>query len=256
MIVFVCENQRALYHPEAASSVIFVGVPSPQLPPCPDISAPFQDDCKSDSPSHHTIRTNPNLKVFTFLVLGIICPRKNQTWAVDVFQQFVNNHEHHLHASNTSLRLLIVGARYTRAYEVEYLQKLNEAVEDFRCRRDASCIPGGGGHSIEVHDVTDHVDQFYNVTDVLLVTSLNEVTPMVIPEALAWGIPVIATNIAGIPEMFQDGIEGFLVSPDDNQRAIECMYKLVHDKELNVSMGEAAKQRFEKAFSLESMVQL
>ena len=50
--------------------------------------------------------------------------------------------------------------------------------------------------------------------DCLLFTSVNEVTPMVISEAMSWSIPVLTTNIAGIPEMFSaDGVEGFLYSP-------------------------------------------
>ena len=65
-------------------------------------------------------------------------------------------------------RLVIVGARYTRPYEISYLNEVKEAIALGQC-----------SHLIELHDVTDDVDQFYKEADCLLVTSLNEVTPMV-----------------------------------------------------------------------------
>ena len=56
-------------------------------------------------------------------------------------------------------------------------------------------------HRIELHDVTENVDAFYARADILLFTSLNEVTPLVLSEAMSHRIPIISTNIAGIPEM-------------------------------------------------------
>jgi len=56
-------------------------------------------------------------------------------------------------------------------------------------------------HRIELHDVTENVDPFYARADILLFTSLNEVTPLVLSEAMSHRIPIISTNIAGIPEM-------------------------------------------------------
>ena len=71
-------------------------------------------------------------------------------------------------------------------------------------------------------------------------TSINEVTPMVISEAMSWGIPVLSTNIAGIPEMFNDGVEGFLFAPGDDQKAVRVMNLLYEDKDdLRARMGKA-----------------
>jgi len=52
--------------------------------------------------------------VFTFLVLGIVCPRKNQLWAIELFKQFAGD--------RTDVNLTIVGARYTREYEKNYCE--------------------------------------------------------------------------------------------------------------------------------------
>jgi glycosyltransferase involved in cell wall biosynthesis len=59
---------------------------------------------------------------------------------------------------------------------------------------------------------------------------------MVISEAMSYEIPVIATNIAGIPEMITHGVEGYLVTPGDNQAAISSMELLYQDKDLRRQM--------------------
>lgn len=71
------------------------------------------------------------------------------------------------------MKLIIVGARRTRRYEIEYLQRVEKAVAD--------------DPRIELCDVTDDVDTYYRKAHCLLCTSLNEVTPMVISEAMSWG---------------------------------------------------------------------
>jgi glycosyltransferase involved in cell wall biosynthesis len=99
-IVFVCEKQLQLYSPVAPSTVIFVGVPSP----LPTIRGRKQPGEECPSPE---IRPT-----FNFLVLGIICPRKNQVWAVELFKKFAQG--------RLDVRLLIVGARYCTVQHICY----------------------------------------------------------------------------------------------------------------------------------------
>ncbi len=119
----------------------------------------------------------------------IICPRKNQIWAVRLFKKFKKE------TKNANAKLVIVGARYSRQYEVDYINKIKEEI--------------AGDSSIEIHDLTNDVDQYYRSSDCLLMTSLNEVTPLVISEAMSYRMPVISTNIAGVPEMMDGKITVF-----------------------------------------------
>lgn len=215
MVVCVCESQRQLYNPTAPSTVIYVGVPDPR----PRITA-------NNSMAK-------GLTTFTFLCLGIVCPRKNQLWTIELFKKFS--------IGKSNARLQIVGARYTRAYEMEYLEKVKMAIGDI-CE-------------IELHDVTDNVDYFYASCDCLILTSLNEVTPMVISEALSWSIPVISTNIAGVAEMFTNGVEGYHFDPGDEKRALDAMEKVYNDKELRSRMRQQARARYERMFDLDAMVE-
>jgi hypothetical protein len=154
-------------------------------------------------------------------------------WAVQLFKMFANDH--------TDVRLQIVGARYTRPYEIEYLNQVKAAI--------------GDDTRIELCDVTSDVNQYYRTADCLLFTSINEVTPMVISEAMSWGLPVLSTNIAGIPEMLTDGEEGFLFAPYDDVGALECMKMIVDDEDLRLSMESKGIERFNSRFDLDIMVE-
>ena len=78
---------------------------------------------------------------------------------------------------------------------------------------------------------------------------------MVISEAMSYEIPVITTNIAGIPEMVNHGIEGFLVEPGDTPSAISYMEQLYNDQKLRTKMGKAGKKRFDTTFDVDIMVE-
>eukprot|EP00599_Poterioochromonas_sp_BG-1_P008745 CAMPEP_0173153570 /NCGR_PEP_ID=MMETSP1105-20130129/12939_1 /TAXON_ID=2985 /ORGANISM="Ochromonas sp., Strain BG-1" /LENGTH=635 /DNA_ID=CAMNT_0014069531 /DNA_START=1 /DNA_END=1908 /DNA_ORIENTATION=- len=219
-VVCVCDSQKQLYHPDAPSSVIFVGVPDP----CKRLGTDIL-------PSNLPVGRKSN--VFTFLCLGIICPRKNQLWTIRLFKAFA--------ADRQDVRLQIVGARYIRDYEIEYLDQIKKEI--------------GDDPRIEIHDVTHEVDQFFKEADALILTSLNEVTPMVISEAMSWGIPVLSTNIAGIKEMYHDGVEGFHFSPGDKKKALKAMKRVYQDDKLRHQMGIQGRARFETTFDLSIMVE-
>lgn len=229
MVVCVCESQRKLYSPTAPSTVIFVGVPDPIPRQTASMLDFTPDEAATDMLRDLSLPSRP----FTFLCLGIICPRKNQIWTAQIFQKFAKDKQ--------NVRLQIVGARYTRLYEIEYLQKLREVV--------------GDDPRIEVIDVSENVDQFYKSADCLILTSLNEVTPMVISESLSWGIPVLSTNIAGIKEMFTDGMEGYHFDPHDEEKSLFGMEQIYSDEKLRNRMRRLARQRFETCFDLDLMVE-
>ena len=152
--VFVCESQKRLYHPEAPCEVIYIGV-SPPPPKVNKFGVLSNDYASTIGPilvpdiGLDEVEKEP----FIFLSLGIVCPRKNQCWAVDIFKKLVGDRK--------DVKLIIVGARYTRSYEIEYVEKLKKIIDNDK--------------RIEIHEVTDNVDQYFSVADVLLFTSKNEV---------------------------------------------------------------------------------
>jgi glycosyltransferase involved in cell wall biosynthesis len=77
-----------------------------------------------------------------------------------------------------------------------------------------------------------------------LVPSRNDNCPLVVIESLAVGTPVIGSSVGGIVEMIRDGVEGFLVEPDDPAALADKLRILFLDKDLRDRMGRNARARF------------
>lgn len=99
----------------------------------------------------------------------------------------------------------------------------------------------------------DDVPRILAASDVLVLPSFREGTPRVITEAMASGLPVVATDIAGIPEQVLDDENGYLVPTGDAPAVRERLGELVADSELRERMGERGLERVEE-FSAEAMV--
>jgi len=91
--------------------------------------------------------------------------------------------------------------------------------------------------------------------DVLVLPSYAEGLPMAVLEAMAWGMPVIATRVGAIPEAVADGVEGYLIEPGDLGALADRMSRLASDAAMRARMGAAARERAEREFSLEAGVE-
>lgn len=77
---------------------------------------------------------------------------------------------------------------------------------------------------------------------VLLLASRQENAPMAVAEAMAAGVPVIASNRCGMPYMVEDGRSGFLVDPENPRQMGERLGKLVSSPDLLDQMGAAGRE--------------
>jgi glycosyltransferase involved in cell wall biosynthesis len=94
---------------------------------------------------------------------------------------------------------------------------------------------------------------FMRSLDVFVLPSLAEGTPNSIIEAMAHGLPVIASAVGGIPELLSNDC-GILVPPGDHEALAEAMKELVSDRELRLRMGRAARERYLSLFSPEAVL--
>ena len=78
--------------------------------------------------------------------------------------------------------------------------------------------------------------------------------PTVIMEAMATGLPVISTDIGGIPEMVVQNETGFLVRPGDAEALAGAIEKVIGDRPLAERLGHAGYQRAQELFSIEKNV--
>jgi glycosyltransferase involved in cell wall biosynthesis len=101
----------------------------------------------------------------------------------------------------------------------------------------------------------EEMPALYARADVCVNPSLMENLSFVILEAMSCGIPVVATAIAGTPEMITHGENGLLVPPRDERRLAEAILTLLGDKGLRLTLGENARHTVLEEFSLDKMAQ-
>jgi len=83
----------------------------------------------------------------------------------------------------------------------------------------------------------------------------EEVFGWMIAEAMAYGKPVVATRVGGIPELVDDGETGFLVSRGDVEAVAEKILRMIGDGELRETLGRAGLHKTELRFDLRNNVQ-
>lgn len=93
------------------------------------------------------------------------------------------------------------------------------------------------------------MNKIYAQADLLVSTSEHEGTPNAVLEAMAHGIPVVATKVGGVPEILDDK-RGFLIQPDDENALVKAITKLISDSALRARFGEQGRSYVEKNHSL------
>ena len=95
------------------------------------------------------------------------------------------------------------------------------------------------------------LEKLYKEIDVLIVASTSEGLSMVILEAMARGIPVIATNVGGNPTLVRNGETGILLPSRDKYLLRDAIVTLLENPELIERYGQAARSMIEAEFSLQ-----
>lgn len=90
--------------------------------------------------------------------------------------------------------------------------------------------------------------QLYHTCDIFCLPTYGDCLPMVLSEAGAASMPTVSTRVAGIPEIVQDGVTGFLVPPGDTNALTEVLRRLVLDTPLRLAQGERASELVTREF--------
>jgi glycosyltransferase involved in cell wall biosynthesis len=99
-------------------------------------------------------------------------------------------------------------------------------------------------------DGSDKVAAF-TTSQMIVVPSWTEAFPLVIPEAMAAGLPIIATAVGAIPDFVTDAEDGFLIAPGDAPALARCICRLLDDEPLRRRMGERVRDRAPREFAIE-----
>lgn len=94
----------------------------------------------------------------------------------------------------------------------------------------------------------------YRDFDMFVLSSYSEATSMSILEAMATGVPVVATSVGGTAELLAGGNAGILVPTEDTRALADAMLGLARSRESRERIGEAARRRVEEEYTERSMI--
>ena len=157
------------------------------------------------------------------VLIGTVCDRKNQKVLINAFAQVPSS------VSN-QMRIFIVGDRESK-YSTE-LHQLKASLSEAKQER------------VVIISETDQPYLYYLAGDISVCSSRLESYPRVVLEAMALGLPIIATPVFGIIEQVREDINALLFSPDDAGKLMAALIMLVTDNIKRKSMGENSKTLF------------
>lgn len=91
-------------------------------------------------------------------------------------------------------------------------------------------------------------------SDIFVLASVGEAFGLVLPEAMACGLPVVATRSGGIVEIVEDQITGLLVEPLDSEALARALRRLIEDDELRRTLGTHGLKRVADEFTVDAVV--
>jgi glycosyltransferase involved in cell wall biosynthesis len=168
--------------------------------------------------------------VCTILCVGRLVPVKGQWVLLRAAQRLAE--------MGINARLVFVGDGPSRA---------SLEVEAARCGVDAS-FTGYLGQ--------DGVAELLTEADVFCLPSFAEGLPVVLMEAMASGLPVVTTRIAGIPELVEHGVSGFVLAPGRDDLLADALAELARDPERARAMGKAGQTKVRDQFDVRESAQI
>lgn len=165
--------------------------------------------------------------------IGRMQGEKDQLTLVRAFIQLLNRVE----CGRDRLRLVMIGDGPLFQEALDLLRQANA--------EQMAWLPGSRSDA----------PQLLKALDIFVLPSLIEGISNTILEAMATGLPVVATAVGGNPELVEEGITGKLVPSANPDLMADAIQKYVDSGELRQVHGKAGRERVEQHFSMENMVQ-
>ena len=102
--------------------------------------------------------------------------------------------------------------------------------------------------------IRSDIPDLLRAADVFVFPSRWEGNPLSVMEAMAAGLPVVATAVGGVPELVEDGVSGILVPNEDHNALVGALQQLVQRADLRAQMAHAARRRAEERFDIRHTV--
>ncbi len=161
------------------------------------------------------------------LHIGRFSEQKNHKRVIDAFEI--------VHKSYPQMKLQLIGSG-----------ELEEEVKNYVKSK-------GIEQAVEFLGLQGNVYPFLNKADIFVLPSDYEGMPITLIEAMAAGLPIVATNVGGIPDMIRDGIDGCVCNTDSSDVA-DKLIKMIEDTDFRTRVAHSAEIVAE-AFSLKHMTE-
>jgi glycosyltransferase involved in cell wall biosynthesis len=112
----------------------------------------------------------------------------------------------------------------------------------------------GLDRAVEFAGERQDVAALLSSSDVFVLPSRSEASPNGVLEAMASGLPIVASRVGGIPELIDTGVEGVLVEPNDPAVLADAVIDLMDRPEWARVLGRAARERAEDGHGFDRMV--
>jgi glycosyltransferase involved in cell wall biosynthesis len=139
-------------------------------------------------------------------------------------------------------RLAFVGAKQTGYYEID------ESIAREILRQAADL---GRADEVMSIDPTHDVERYFRAADAFVLPSIREAQPLALVEAMACGLPCLATRLPGATDvLIEDGRNGRLFPPDDEAALAEALREVLTDRASARSMGERARETVTERYDI------
>ena len=186
----------------------------------------FENLSKEDLRSKLEIKEQEKVILF----VGTLRPVKGVRYLIEAMKIVTNK--------NKNNRLFIVGD----GEEKEHLENLVKELDLEKYMRFIGKVPN------------EEVPEYMAASDVFVLPSLSESFGIVNLEAMASGLPIVATDVRGLPEIIKDGENGFLVEPKNPEQIAEKVLLLLEDGELRERISNNNREEVKK-YSWKSVVE-
>lgn len=192
---------------KAKTTVFYSGVDTDKFQPSSEIRNDFRR------------RLGYSEKDFVLLFVGRITKEKGIFELLDAFSQLIKKYP--------SPKLLFVGPLFDEA-------RFKKTVCRLGIKKSVT-VSGGVGH--------EEIPYYMNSSDAFVFPSWMEGLPNVVMEACACGLPVVASNVGGIPELIENEVTGFMVPPQSPEDLIEKLSLVIENPEVSNALAKKARQK-------------
>lgn len=190
----------------------------------------------------HVVRACPNIErfkgvkreedAFTILTVGRLVEKKGIKYGILAIKELVNEFP--------EIQYRIVGSGPLEG-------ELKELVKSLNLEAHVKLLGDLNGESL--------MDELGKATIVILPCVQAgdgdlDVCPLTLQEAMVAQVPVVATTLASIPELIEQGMEGYLVEPKNVEQLADVIKTLLKDRDVRNKMGELGRKKIEKEFNI------